>query len=31
MTKIIADHMSRIAVATGDGKEFKTLIDQLSQ
>lgn len=31
MTRIIADHMSRIAIATGDGKEFKSLIDQLSQ
>ena len=31
MTRIIADHMSRIAIATGDGKEFKNLIDQLSQ
>ena len=31
MTRVIADHMSRIAVATGDSKEFKNLIDQLSK
>lgn len=31
VTKIVADHMSRIAIATGDGKDFKALIDQLSQ
>ncbi len=31
MTKIIADHMSRVAIATGDSKEFNNLIDQLSQ
>ncbi|MDQ7965915.1 hypothetical protein RDI61_17965 [Pseudomonas plecoglossicida] len=31
MTRIIADHMSRIAITTGDSKEFKNLIDQLSQ
>ncbi|MDG9917843.1 hypothetical protein N7617_05065 [Pseudomonas juntendi] len=31
ITQIIADHMSRIAIATGDVKEFNNLIDQLSQ
>lgn len=30
-TQLVADHMSRIAIATGDGAEFKKLIDQLSQ
>lgn len=30
LTRLIADHMSRVAIATGDGKEFKNLIDKLS-
>lgn len=30
MAEMITSHMSRIAIATGDGKEFKSLIEKLS-
>lgn len=30
MAEMITSHMSRIAIATSDGKEFKSLIEKLS-